>query len=67
MANKVCVVPSCSNNSRDTPNKIFIFVPQKSERRLRWAQALNVDDLKYGSRYVVCEDHFDVSYHTKSL
>lgn len=63
MVYKVCVVPSCLNNSRDTPNKIFLLVPNNLEKSTRWAQALNVEveSLKVGSRYNVCEDHFDVS------
>lgn len=37
---KVCVVPTCYNNSEDTQNKIFIYEPQNPEKRRRWAQAL---------------------------
>lgn len=57
---KECIVVGCENTSATTPEKIFLCVPRKRERRARWFQAINYTGTKTCHSLHVCEDHFDV-------
>lgn len=60
---KWCFVPSCTNTSINSPNKLFISVPKQYYRKLRWFQAAGRDMPKSQSGFFCCEDHFDVGIY----
>lgn len=59
---KVCIVPSCGNNSVNCPDKLFIRFPKDLHSRQRWWLATKAKGYFKESGYLhCCEDHFDVS------
>lgn len=60
---KWCAVPQCKNTSIKTPNKLFIYVPNKKIIRDRWLNLARRDPsvISTNSSIYFCEDHFDVS------
>lgn len=60
---KWCAVPLCKNTSLKTPNKLFIYVPNKKIMRDKWFKLArrNPTSVKTNSPIYFCEDHFDVS------
>ncbi|KAF9798468.1 hypothetical protein SFRURICE_012496 [Spodoptera frugiperda] len=60
---KNCVVPQCTSTSINTPNKLFIYVPNDVKIRRKWLTLARRDDahsLSTKSRMYFCEDHFDL-------
>ena len=60
---KWCAVPLCKNTSIATPNKLFVYVPNKKIVRDKWLKLArrNPSDVVINSSIYFCEDHFDVS------
>lgn len=59
------MVPTCKNKSLDVPPKIFVTVPARWDRRVRWfnsiEKATGVKRIpRKGGNLFCCEDHFDV-------
>lgn len=57
---KQCFFVGCDNNSTNNPEKLFLTVPQKVDRRKLWFEAVGRTYIPGKSLYC-CEDHFDVS------
>ncbi|XP_050360019.1 uncharacterized protein LOC126779895 isoform X2 [Nymphalis io] len=59
---KWCVVPLCKNTSISTPNKLFVYVPNKKIVRSKWLKLArrNPGDVSTNSSIYICEDHFDL-------
>lgn len=51
---------SCSNNSQDSPSKLFISVPKPDNRRKLWFKSIGAN-YRSSRRVYCCEDHFNVS------
>lgn len=58
MEYRKCFVPTCSNNSNNSPNKIFVRI--REDLREKWCRDVGVEYFKVYVMYC-CEDHFDVS------
>ncbi|XP_065172135.1 uncharacterized protein [Atheta coriaria] len=59
---KWCGVPHCGNTSKKTPNKLFVFVPQKKSIRDKWLELAKRDSfvIMATTHLYFCEDHFDL-------
>ncbi|KAM3956850.1 uncharacterized protein ACR2FA_009157 [Aphomia sociella] len=57
---RACFVPLCTNNTKRTPHKMFLNVPQNAERRDKWFQAVRRINPNTTSNFFCCEDHFDL-------
>lgn len=56
---KICFVPTCRNDSINSPDKHFLCVPHNLQRRKRWFAAVGKPCI--GSKNIYCcEDHFNV-------
>ncbi|XP_047542879.1 zinc finger protein 655-like isoform X2 [Vanessa atalanta] len=57
-----CAVPQCENTSIKTPNKLFVFVPQKKNIRDKWLRLARRDTTAIlpSTHLYFCEDHFDM-------
>ncbi|GBO98519.1 hypothetical protein EVAR_111_1 [Eumeta japonica] len=57
-----CAVPQCNNTSIKTPNKLFVFVPQKKTIRDKWLKLARRDatGILPTAHLYFCEDHFDL-------
>lgn len=53
-----CFVPSCNNDTVNSPDKLFVHI--RHDLREQWCKAV---DTEYSSLYTIycCEDHFNVS------
>lgn len=58
MANRKCFVPTCSNNSQNSPNKIFVRI--REDLRKKWCHEAGAEYYNVYTMYC-CEDHFNVS------
>lgn len=58
MEYRKCFVQTCSNNSNNSPNKIFVRI--REDLREKWCRDVGVEYYKVYTAYC-CEDHFDVS------
>ncbi|KAJ3651777.1 hypothetical protein Zmor_017792 [Zophobas morio] len=56
---KQCFFVGCDNNSTNNPEKLFLTVPQKVDRRKLWFEAVGRTYIPGKSLYC-CEDHFDL-------
>ncbi|XP_044728285.1 myoneurin-like [Chrysoperla carnea] len=56
---KKCFVPSCSNNSQDSPSKLFLSVPKPDNRRKLWFKSVGANYRSSRSVFC-CEDHFNL-------
>ena len=56
-------MPGCNNNTKNTPEKLFIYVPTKPTTRKIWLEATRRDPNEISATLCVyiCEDDFDVS------
>ncbi|XP_045477109.1 uncharacterized protein LOC123682509 isoform X2 [Harmonia axyridis] len=59
---KWCMVPMCKNTSITTPNKLFLYVPNKKIMRDKWLELAgrNPAEIVSNSPVYFCEDHFDL-------
>ncbi|XP_065172129.1 uncharacterized protein [Atheta coriaria] len=66
---KWCGVPHCGNTSKKTPNKLFVFVPQKKSIRDKWLELAKRDSfvIMATTHLYFCEDHFDACYCAVAL
>lgn len=62
---KWCAVPLCIDTSKTTPEKLFVYVPNKKKVRDKWLHLARRDPTKVATNSSIyfCEDHFDVSIH----
>lgn len=56
-----CFVPLCKNTAKNSPDKVFLHVPQDPKRRKHWFQLARRSDSPTKSNYFCCQDHFIVS------
>lgn len=56
-----CFVPLCKNTAKNSPDKVFLYVPQDTKRRQLWFQLARRPDNPTKSNYFCCQDHFNVS------
>ncbi|XP_060801538.1 uncharacterized protein LOC106142105 [Amyelois transitella] len=59
---KWCAVPLCKNTSKSTPDKLFVYVPNKKKLRYMWLRLARRDPTKVVTKSSIyfCEDHFDM-------
>lgn len=58
---RACFVPSCGNNSKKNPDKVFVVVPKESKKRQKWFNLARRGDTPTNSHYYCCQDHLNVS------
>lgn len=59
---KYCIVPSCKNNIKNAPKKVYFHIPRDAILRSIWFKAMNrTEELSPNTTLHCCEDHFNVS------
>lgn len=59
---RACFVPFCTNTTKRTPQKVFLNVPKKGERRNLWFRTVRrINPQATTTKFFCCEDHFEVS------
>ncbi|XP_063543945.1 uncharacterized protein LOC134752246 isoform X2 [Cydia strobilella] len=66
MVYKWCIVPLCTNTTLKKPDKLFVSVPTKPEKRKLWLQLAHRDpkSILSHTNVFMCEDHFNMEKDT---
>ncbi|XP_053622787.1 zinc finger protein 260-like isoform X3 [Plodia interpunctella] len=60
-----CIVPTCENTIKNSPNKVFFPVPRDVDMKKKWCEAVHKDMASF-TRLYCCEDHFDLEQDTSN-